>query len=122
MINPNTWEIAEWFIYDDLSFEIIIHYNDAKEKTTKYNGKISETEFNTTTELIEKIKEEDAKIIALDATTWEIIEYHNAKKVWFRAASYIYGLKSFENLAIILQNLIHDKIYCHNLQLKAFMV
>ncbi|MBS7020388.1 MAG: hypothetical protein KH135_00745 [Firmicutes bacterium] len=57
---------------------------------------------------IEIVKSKDIEIDAYDGSAYEIIQYDNGNEIWKRNMGYIYGIKSLEEISMILNNLIED--------------
>lgn len=107
MIGPNDWTGTEWKIYNDLTVDIEKTYNRAENKVEKVKAKLKLEQYNELLKNIAQAKLEDTKIEAFDGDAWEIVQYNNGSEIWKRELGYIYGVKSLENVAQILGNILN---------------
>lgn len=110
MMGPGDWNNTEWKIYSDLTVEILVSYNPMKnqENNKIVNSKLERKSYDKIFEKINLVKENDINVDACDGSVWEIIQYENGNAIWKREKGYIYGIKSLEKIATILNNLIKD--------------
>lgn len=106
MIAPNDWTDQIWKIYTDLTVDIENSYNRTENKVEKNHTKLKLEQYNEILKNISQAKIEDTKVEALDGAAWEIIQYEKGHEVWKRDLGYIYGIKSLENIAKILANIL----------------
>jgi len=102
---PDSWNNVEWNIYNDLSVEIKVSYNNI-EKNKLITSKLSKKDYNTIIENVELSKDNYIKVDACDGSAWEIIEYYKDNEIWKRDLGYIYGIKPLEEVAKVLNKLV----------------
>lgn len=107
LIGPDSWNSVEWNIYNDLSVEINVSYNNI-EKNKLITSKLSKKDYNNVIENVELSKDNYIKIDACDGSAWEIIEYYKGNEIWKRDLGYIYGIKPLEEVAKVLNKLVND--------------
>ena len=107
MMGPGDWNNTEWKIYRDLTVGIKITYNFSKgeEKIEEYNFNLKSKDYESILQELEFAKENEVKVDGCDGSAWEYVQYEDSKEVWKREIGYIYGIKSLENIAKILEKL-----------------
>ena len=105
MLKPGSFIFKEWLIYDDLSINVSTKYNNFDNNNIiKEGSTISDSEFKRIVKEIENAKIEDKQVRARDGSAWEIIYYNSdGSENWKRERTYIYGIKSLEEIASILE-------------------
>lgn len=106
VLNPGKWVNTSWTIRDDQSAIVNVRYDNNSAKDKDFDLKIAEDKFEQIFELLEKAKQQDSKIFALDGDGWEFTQYKDGKKIYYRRSGYIYGLDYFELLADLLYKII----------------
>lgn len=107
MMGPGDWNNTEWKIYSDLSVKVKVSYNFSKgeEKKEEYNFNLKDKDYERILTEIETAKDNEIIVDGCDGSAWEYIQYENGNEIWKRDTGYIYGIKSFENIAKILEKL-----------------
>lgn len=110
-IGPGEWESTEWRIYNNLNVEIFKSYKQG-ENNRRHRIFIDKYNYKKIVHNINKIKNNnDINVSAYDGSVWEVTQYKNKNEIWKRKAGYIYGIKEFEEITDILNNLIDDRLY-----------
>lgn len=105
LIGPDSLNNVEWNIYNDLSVEIKVSYNNI-EKNKLITSKLSKKDYNTIIENVELSKDNYIKVDACDGSAWEITQYYKDNEIWKRDLGYIYGIKPLEEVAKVLNKLV----------------
>lgn len=105
LIGPDSLNNVEWNIYNDLSVEIKVSYNNI-EKNKLITSKLNKKDYNNIIENVELSKDNCIKVDACDGSAWEIIEYYKCNEIWKRELGYIYGIKPLEEVAKVLNKLV----------------
>lgn len=106
LLEPKAWLSTTWTIYGNLRTIINVRYNNNDAKERDYDFMISEDDFNTILETLERAKLTDRHIFAFDVDTWAFKQYKEGKISYRRLDSPITGLDEFEKLQVLLEKLI----------------
>lgn len=106
LLEPKAWLSTTWTIYRNLRTIINVRYNNNDAKERDYDFMISEDDFNTILETLERAKLTDRHIFAFDVDTWAFKQYKEGKISYRRLDSPITGLDEFEKLQVLLEKLI----------------
>lgn len=106
LLEPKAWLSTTWTIYGNLRTIINVRYNNNDAKERDYDFTISEDDFNTILETLERAKLTDRHIFAFDVDTWAFKQYKEGKISYRRLDSPITGLDEFEKLQVLLEKLI----------------
>lgn len=106
LLEPKAWLSTTWTIYENLRTIINVRYNNNDAKERDYDFTISEDDFNTILETLERAKLTDRHVFAFDVNTWAFKQYKEGKISYRRLDSPITGLDEFEKLQVLLEKLI----------------
>lgn len=106
LLEPKAWLSTTWTIYENLRTIINVRYNNNDAKERDYDFTISEDDFNTILETLERAKLSDRHVFAFDVDTWAFKQYKEGKISYRRLDSPITGLDEFEKLQVLLEKLI----------------
>ena len=106
LLEPKAWLSTTWTIYGNLRTIINVRYNNNDAKERDYDFTISEDDFNTILETLERAKLTDRHVFAFDVNTWAFKQYKEGKISYRRLDSPITGLDEFEKLQVLLEKLI----------------
>lgn len=106
LLEPKAWLSTTWTIYENLRTIINVRYNNNDAKERDYDFTISEDDFNTILETLERAKLTDRHVFAFDVDTWAFKQYKEDKISYRRLDSPITGLDEFEKLQVLLEKLI----------------
>lgn len=112
LMGMGDWNNTEWNIYNDLTVEIKIKYNpiDIEDfnDTITTERRISINEYNELLKQINISKDNNTIVGGCDGEAWEFIQYNNNCEIWKRELGYIYGIKSLEKIAKLLNKTIGE--------------
>lgn len=108
MIGPNSITGNEFDIYDDLSIELKVSKNNSlgtEKEISILHGLISQEKYEEIISNIQKAKEFNSTVEAVDGNAWAFEEYDNGNLVWKRELGYIYGITPLTEITKILNSI-----------------
>lgn len=108
MIGPNSITGNEFNIYNDLSIELKVSQNNSlgtEKEISILHGLISQEKYQEIISNIQKAKEFNSTVEAVDGNAWSFEEYDNGNLVWKRELGYIYGITPLTEITKILNSI-----------------